>query len=284
MQNNSASTKVTGESDHSPRLNFGENRKGVLSAFDFRNGKILNPKTPALYGTLDEVNEAIAMLRDPDLIRTNSEVEWEKKKQAKSSPSVVGVRKVYDLVHNDPHGGLSYFYYTASDDPSTRTPRDRSAYLYWMGYKSPVMVRALELTWKYVRDEGLRVLIYVDTLRLLCITVGLFRLASSSFDTVTVRPDHDANEKNKVIAARNDHETFVGNVNTMRTGVNMHGCCSKGLSLNWLMNAKSMLQIIERLIRINQDNPMTFHLLKTKNSYHDNIERICCIKWANHAF
>lgn len=111
----------------------------MFTSFDFRNDKILNPKTPALYGTLDEVNETIAMLKDPDLIRTNSEMEREKEKQAKSSPPVVGVQKVYDLVHNDPHGGLSYFYYTASDDPSTRTPRDRAAYLHWMSCKSPVM-------------------------------------------------------------------------------------------------------------------------------------------------
>ncbi|KAI1063107.1 hypothetical protein LB507_005615 [Fusarium sp. FIESC RH6] len=163
MQNNSASTKVTGESDSAPRLKLGENRKGVLGAFDFRNDKIPNPKTPALYRTLDEVNEAIAMLKDPDLIRTNSELEREKKKQAKSSPPVVGVQKIYDLVHNDPHGGLSYFDYTASDDPSTRAPRGGVAYLFWMGHKSPVMVRALELVWQYVRDQGQRVLIYVDT-------------------------------------------------------------------------------------------------------------------------
>lgn len=94
MQNNSSSTKVTGESDSAPRLNFGERRKAVLSAFDFRIDKILNAKTPALYGTIDEINEAIAMLKDPDLVRTNSEMEREKKKQAKSSPPVAGVQKV----------------------------------------------------------------------------------------------------------------------------------------------------------------------------------------------
>ncbi|RBR24736.1 uncharacterized protein FIESC28_02509 [Fusarium coffeatum] len=105
-----------------------------------------------------------------------------------------------------------------------------------MGYKSPVMVRALELAWQYVRDQGQRVLIYVDTPWIQCVTVGLFRLAG--FDTVTVRPDHDVNEKSKVIAAWNDpksrNEVFIANVNTMGTGVNMHGCCSKGMSLNWL--------------------------------------------------
>ncbi|CAG7562670.1 unnamed protein product [Fusarium equiseti] len=52
----------------------------------FWNDKILNPKTPALYGTLDEVNEAIAMLKDPDLVQTNSELERERKKKARASP------------------------------------------------------------------------------------------------------------------------------------------------------------------------------------------------------
>ncbi|KAJ4011900.1 hypothetical protein NW766_007200 [Fusarium irregulare] len=192
------------------------------------------------------------MLKDPDLIRTNSEMEREKEKQAKSSPPVVGVQKVYDLVHNDPHGGLSYFYYTASDDPSTRTPRDRAAYLHWMSYKSPVMhdLSAPELLIQ--RTHGLR-----------------YRYR---------RPDHDANEKSKVIATWNDpksgNEVFIANANAMGTGVNMHGGCSKGMFLNWLMNAKSMLQIIGRLIRINQEDPVTFHLLKTKNCYYDNIEEV----------
>ena len=81
-----------------------------------------------MYGTLEEVNDTIAMLKDPDLVRTNSELE--QKNKGKSFPPVVGVQKVYDLVHNGPHGGLSYFYYTTSDDPSTRTPRDRAAYLF----------------------------------------------------------------------------------------------------------------------------------------------------------
>ncbi|RFN50664.1 hypothetical protein FIE12Z_5048 [Fusarium flagelliforme] len=195
------------------------------------NCKILNPKTPALYGTLDEVNEAIALLKDPDLVRTNSELERERKKKAKASPKLL------------PFGWRS---------------GTRPACLYWMCYKNPVMTRALELAWG--------------------ITVGLSRLAD--FDTVTVRPDDDANEKFKVIAAWNDpksgNEVFIAHVNTMGTDVNMHGCSSKGVFLNWLMNAKSMLQVIGRLIQINQENPVTFRLLKTKNSYHDNMERIYC--------
>jgi len=78
----------------------------------------------------EKLNQAIAMLKDPNLVRTNSEMEREKEKQAKSSPPVVGVQKVYELVHKGPHGGLSFFYKETTDDPSTRTPRDRPAYLY----------------------------------------------------------------------------------------------------------------------------------------------------------
>lgn len=47
----------------------------------------------------------------------------------------------------------------------------------------------------------------------------------------------------------------------MSTGVNMHNCCLKGMFLNWLLTAKGMLHIIGRLIRINQTQPVVFHLL-----------------------
>lgn len=77
-----------------------------------------------------------------------------------------------------------------------------------------------------------------------------------------------------------DLEIFVANVNTMATGVNMHHCCSKGAFLNWHLNAKTMLQIVGRLVRIGQKNQVIFHLLKVKNSYHDNMERLCTTKWA----
>lgn len=40
------------------------------------------------------------------------------------------------------------------------------------------------------------------------------------------------------------------------------------------MNAKAMLQIIGRLIRIGQTKKVEFLLIKVKDSYHDNIERI----------
>lgn len=77
-----------------------------------------------------------------------------------------------------------------------------------------------------------------------------------------------------------DLEIFVANVNTMATGVNMHHCCSKGAFLNWHLNAKTMFQIVGRLVRISQKDQVIFHLLKVQHSYHDNIERLCITKWA----
>ena len=69
-QTNSSSAQVAGGSDGTPKLNVGEYRK--------------------------KFKEAIAMLKDPDLVRPNSELEREKKKQAKASrPPLVGVQKVY---------------------------------------------------------------------------------------------------------------------------------------------------------------------------------------------
>ncbi|QGI61236.1 hypothetical protein CEK27_005207 [Fusarium fujikuroi] len=76
-------------------------------------------------------------------------------------------------------------------------------------------------------------------------------------------------------------QVFVANASNMGTSVNMHTCCCRGIFMNWLMTAKAMLQIIGRLIRINQAKPVKFHLIKLKNSYYDNIERICVTKWAN---
>ncbi|KAF5642787.1 uncharacterized protein FTJAE_3503 [Fusarium tjaetaba] len=69
----------------------------------------------------------------------------------------------------------------------------------------------------------------------------------------------------------------------MGTGVNMHTCCYRGILMHWLMKAKGMLQTIYCLIRINHPKTVEFHLLKLKNSYYDNIERICVAKLMRYA-
>ncbi|KAF5238733.1 hypothetical protein FANTH_10231 [Fusarium anthophilum] len=81
------------------------------------------------------------------------------------------------------------------------------------------------------------------------------------FGVMTVRPPDKTGIKNKMIAGRIDTtsgmEVFVANMNNMGTG---------------------MLQIIYRLIRITQVKAVKFHPLKLKNSYYDNIDRICVTK------
>lgn len=109
-------------------------------------------------------------------------------------------------------------------------------------------------------------------------------LTVAGFNVGTVRSSDKQAHRTKVIAEWNDPdsdlEIFVANVNTMATGVNMHHCCSKGAFINWHLNAKTMLQIVGRLVRIGQKHQVIFHLLKVKNSYHDNMERLCTTKWA----
>ncbi|KAG8349961.1 hypothetical protein FVEN_g11846 [Fusarium venenatum] len=56
--------------EHKPRLNFGEHRKGVLTAFYYRNYKVLNPDEPILHGSIDQFKEAIKAIKDPNLMRT----------------------------------------------------------------------------------------------------------------------------------------------------------------------------------------------------------------------
>ncbi|KAF5963589.1 hypothetical protein FBULB1_13287 [Fusarium bulbicola] len=283
MDRSGTSQAINGQvKDHSLKLNFGEHRKGVLTSFDWRNCKILYPDNPAIFGHPDTINQSIKDVGDPNTVRTNSQMERENKKQAALSPTVVGVDKVEELLREDINGGLSFFFDQTNSDPSVLPPGDRAAYIHWLCYMSPVMTRTLELVWKYVREENERVLVYVDTPWIQAIVVQLFTIAG--FDVVTVRPSDKTIVKNKMIAEWNNPnsgmEVFVGNVNNMGTGVNMHTCCCRGIFMNWLLNAKGMLQIIYRLIRINQVKEVKFHLLKLKNSYYDNIERICVTKWA----
>ncbi|KAH6997294.1 hypothetical protein EDB80DRAFT_727551 [Ilyonectria destructans] len=60
----------------------------------------------------------------------------------------------------------------------------------------------------------------------------------------------------------------------------MHMCCSKGVFVCWHLNGDIMHQGCARLIRIGQDETVEWVLLKVRNSYHDNLERMCVTKWA----
>lgn len=107
----------------------------------------------------------------------------------------------------------------------------------------------------------------------------------AGFNVGSVRASDITGARDKIIAKWNANsselEILVADVGSMPTSVNIHENCSKGLLLNWLIDPKRMLQAIGSLTRTSQQKPpVMFHILKTKNSYHDNIERVCCTKWA----
>ncbi|KAF0642328.1 hypothetical protein FPSE5266_20128 [Fusarium pseudograminearum] len=189
---------------------------------------------------------------------------------------------VYNLMRNDAHGGMGFFFMQTTLDSAALPPDRTSNCLYWLCAKSPVMTRALDLAWRYIRVENQQVLVYVDTPWIQCFMVSIFRMAG--FKTITVRPDHKPEEKRPVIAGWNDpnsnDEIFVVNLSTMDGTTNIHERCCKVMFLNWMLSAKAMLQVIGRHTRANQTRPLTFHLIKVKNSYYDTIERISCTEWA----
>ncbi|KAF0642331.1 hypothetical protein FPSE5266_20131 [Fusarium pseudograminearum] len=70
-------------------LNLGEHRKDILTSFDFRSNRILNPDEPVIYGSPDEFKEAVKAIKDPNLKRTSSQLELEKKREAKETSVVM---------------------------------------------------------------------------------------------------------------------------------------------------------------------------------------------------
>lgn len=58
----------------------------------------------------------------------------------------------------------------------------------------------------------------------------------------------------------------------------MHICCSKGVFPCWHLNSDIINQGCARLIRISQNEAVEWVLLKVRNSYHDNLERIYVTK------
>lgn len=72
---------------------------------------------------------------------------------------------------------------------------------------------------------------------------------------------------------------FIANINIMAAGVNLHGQCHLGILINFTYNAKQILQLLFRLWRIGQALPVVWHIIKTKNSFHDHQEERCLVKW-----
>ncbi|KAF7553679.1 hypothetical protein G7Z17_g3457 [Cylindrodendrum hubeiense] len=237
-------------------LNFGKHREGVITAFDPRNVKVLESNRPSLYTGLRNLRRR----RDQD--------------------PHLGVEHVQRIqrIQGD---CLDYFLLYAEDGDVMRWHQDIGLLL-WLATKNPLITRALDLCFDYIHKQKERVLVFVDTPWIQSLVCEILLLAR--FKVGTIRAHDSAKDRTRVIKMwnnpRSDMNVFVANFNTMATSVNMHTCCSKGIALSWHLNAKTMHHMVGRLNRIGQEGMVKFHLLKIKDTYHDNIERLNLLKWA----
>lgn len=105
----------------------------------------------------------------------------------------------------------------------------------------------------------------------------------AGYEVGTVRSSDINAERTRIRAEwndlRSDLEVSMANINTMSTGVNLHKCYSKGIFVNWHLNAQVQEQTITRIVRIGQTRAVHWQMVKLKNRYHDNIERLSVTKW-----
>ncbi|KAG5815236.1 hypothetical protein H9Q74_002952 [Fusarium xylarioides] len=175
MHRSGNSQAINGQvKDPSPKLNFGEHRKGVLTSFDWH-----------------AVNKRVKDLGDPNTVRTNSQMERENKKQAAKSPPAVGVDKVEELLRNDINRGLSFFFHQTNSDPSFLPPGDRSSYIHWLCYMGTGVnmhtccCRGVFMNW-LTNAKGMLQIIYrlVRINHLKTVKFHLLKLKNSYYDNI----------------------------------------------------------------------------------------------------
>ncbi|KAH7260719.1 uncharacterized protein BKA55DRAFT_535746 [Fusarium redolens] len=225
-----------------PNSNLPEHRKAVLISFDWRNKIVLELEEPPFLATVATAKAVMKQLLNPEI-----EEDWIKE-----------------------------------HDETRHAPTERIDCIRWVCYYNPIMTRALELAYKYCREDKERLVVYVEDPWIQCIAVALFVVAG--FNVGTIRSSDTTEEQFKIMnqwknkASRS--EILVANVDTKIRYVNMHTSCTKGLLLNWTLEPERMLKIINNMVSTNQKKPSTFHMLKVADTYHDVIERVCCTRWA----
>ncbi|KAF5568332.1 hypothetical protein FPHYL_2870 [Fusarium phyllophilum] len=217
-----------------------EHRKALLACFDWRNNSVLKSSTAFFPGTLGNAKSVIERLNDPSVPRSQIEDD--------TNPDVITMVNLYDTVYGDESCGIDPFYMQNQLDRSVKALGSRSVTIGWLLYRSPIMTRALDLAIKYCKDKKERLLVYVEDSWIQCVLVGLF--VTAGFDVGTVRTSDSTVATDRIIREWNNPqsglEIFVANVNTK------------------VMHAA----------------PATVHILKLRWSHHDEVERICCTKWA----
>lgn len=138
-------------------LNMDEHRKGVLTAFNWRNNTFLNPREPLIFGTVENVKKSISP--SGRVIRQSQQGD---KDEAETRPTVRGLDEVDTMLYGDNNCGLELFYYLTREDESVNAPALPSSYYRYLGYYSPIITRCLELAFKYCKQNRERLVVYVD--------------------------------------------------------------------------------------------------------------------------
>lgn len=107
--------------------------------------------------------------------------------------------------------------------------------------------------------------------------MGLFTIAG--FNVGTYRSSDSNAERDGILAEWNDPDSdlgiFVANVNTSGTET-IRFSCGEILVIGWLPDPKKLLDIC-----VQHDHPeVTIHILKAKNSYHDQMEKVFTDWWS----
>ncbi|CVL12374.1 uncharacterized protein FPRN_03580 [Fusarium proliferatum] len=281
-ENSKVSEKIRGRADD----DFDEHRKGNLRCFDLRNLKILNSKQPYYSATLEAAKTMVGVLEDP-----RDRPLPVASHQSDAMADIVGT---YDMVRVDGSCGLKLLHDQTNTGPSMVAPSTRLDYVRLVCSYSPIMTRALDLAIKYCKDNKERLLVYVEDPWIQClggnlltshsILVGLF--VTAGFDVGTVRPSDGTVETDRIIREWNNPrsglEIFVANIYTKVMDVDMQKCCSKALVLDWPLEPQRLLRTTNHMVKntLNGREPAIIHMLKLCWSYQDEVERICCTKWA----
>ncbi|WJG35222.1 uncharacterized protein FOBCDRAFT_239395 [Fusarium oxysporum Fo47] len=251
-----------------------EHRKAVLNSFDWRNKILLELEEPPFLATVATAKSIMKQLLDPEIEEHCIEGFW--------SSEVVQLVDTYKLLRDDQTCGLRLLYDQAIDEKNRHAPTDRIDCIRWVFYYNPIMTQALELAYKYCRDDKERLVVYVEEPWIQFIAVALFVVAG--FNVGSIRSSDTGEEQFKTMDQWKNKasglEILVANVNTKVRDVNAHTDCTKGLLLNWTLEPARMLKMINNMGSTNQKKQSIFHMLKVADTYHDVIERVCCTKWA----
>ncbi|TXC11655.1 hypothetical protein FocTR4_00007728 [Fusarium oxysporum f. sp. cubense] len=229
-----------------------EHRKAVLNSFDWRNKILLELEEPPFLATVATAKSVMKQLLDLEIEEHCIE--------GFGSSEVVQLVDTYKLLRDDQTCGLRLLYDQAIDEKNRHAPTDRIDCIRWVCYYNPIMTRALELAYKYCRDDKERL-------------VPASMLAVSGSDTGEEQFKIMDQWKNKASGL----EILVANVDTKVRDVNAHTDCTKGLLLNWTLEPERMLKFINNMGSTNQKKQSIFHMLKVADTYHDVIERL--LEW-----